>query len=1108
MKLIKQSFYAAMCMFLIFGQVTTSIANTLDSEAVRDTKVLDALKDLLPDFSEAKQLKNVAQGKTATQSSTVFGAVASRAVDGNTFGRWSGRSVTHTALDGVDPWWQVDLGGLYDISEIKIFKRSDCCLQVFDNFRILYSDRPIDSSAKEYVGLQRATNATFHSFKKSAKKVRYVRITLKGKTPLYMAEVQVFGVPANTATTTSGSIVTASSVEYAQTSSNRLKFTRTGPKTWRQGPVGAKIKWTETKRDSTSIYLSRRTASGEQKSVLNLQSKKVRIYNTQGSYVEFAITNVTGEKTETASRPKAKKTTPTRPKTKTTTLPKPKTPSKPSNVAEVKFFSRNNLTLAQAQSIAAQNDWELATQAQVKAAWQSKGLNAFAYGRTSDGKFCVPIQQDNGGIKRGANCGVTGGNQGFLYVKKIPEVKFYSRVNLTLAQAQNIAAEKGWQIATPAQVTSAWENGGLNAFAYGRTSDGGFCIPIQQDNGGFKRGTNCGVTGGNQGFLYVPVSAANAADVSFYPKSNVTLTQARNIARRYGWKIATPAQVEAAWKYRGLHEFAYGRTSDGKFCVPIQQLLANFKKGANCGLTGGNQGFLYVNPDPAVRSAKRTTYIDIAGSGAITGPPRTIGTKYAGRYLHLVWNKSVQHPAQRVFGMGDAVMLRKAATLMLRTQKRSTSNASVNTLLDSLRRNASARYRFAPYLLKVTFDALATKRPDAGQLAFRKNFGAYMGRWRFEQSLDTLHRWNSFKRENERSQFDPNKYNQGPTAGNFLPMRPADVPKFLATHTNPMLLGNKGRSAIRLLLEPAAAASLPQFRNDRLARVGADMDAVTAGIGVGTTLGTSAATIGLVSSAVLSGTGVIGVSSTVVGATTTASGAAVPITNTAATYGPMKAVLLKSGKLAGFSLGGAAAIGIAIAIAMAVVIGIAIARQAISDQLDRRLKSEFNRGFDPIDVHSLVNARSASRRGVNRSAVFGYLLKMLIADPAENGMLSLQRPDPRTVGAGLPRPGVVKVQHKGAYVSDVTLSYLDANKRLVRVVRNSRPIGQVDRFDIPGEATQVRLSIVMYTGLAGSAGKVTLINRVLRKDELRNKCFTTVGTTIVGRGLKEGYCEN
>src|SRR6266851_5266458 len=55
-------------------------------------------------------LPNVAQGKTATQSSTYGGGTgASNAVDGNTDGNFSHGSITHTNLD-ANAWWQVDLG--------------------------------------------------------------------------------------------------------------------------------------------------------------------------------------------------------------------------------------------------------------------------------------------------------------------------------------------------------------------------------------------------------------------------------------------------------------------------------------------------------------------------------------------------------------------------------------------------------------------------------------------------------------------------------------------------------------------------------------------------------------------------------------------------------------------------------------------------------------------------------------------------------------------------------------------------------------------------------------------------------------------------------------
>ena len=53
---------------------------------------------------------NLAQGKAARQSSTAFTSAAA-AVDGNTDGMFEHASVTHTHQD-VNPWWEVDLGGL------------------------------------------------------------------------------------------------------------------------------------------------------------------------------------------------------------------------------------------------------------------------------------------------------------------------------------------------------------------------------------------------------------------------------------------------------------------------------------------------------------------------------------------------------------------------------------------------------------------------------------------------------------------------------------------------------------------------------------------------------------------------------------------------------------------------------------------------------------------------------------------------------------------------------------------------------------------------------------------------------------------------------------
>jgi hypothetical protein len=98
-----------------------------------------------------------------------------------------------------------------------------------------------------------------------------------------------------------------------------------------------------------------------------------------------------------------------------------------------------------------------------------------------------------------------------------------------------------------------------------------------------------------------------------------------------------------------------------------------------------------------------------------------------------------------------------------------------------------------------------------------------------------------------------------------------------------------------------------------------------------------------------------------------------------------------------------------------------------------------------------------------------------------------------------------KVQHRGVYISEVKVTYLDGNKNLVTHPSSAkgRTAGLDDLFNIPGNATKVRLFIRMNTGV----GLVTLIDRELTGPEQDNMCFKTVGTTIIGRDLKIEPCD-
>jgi len=67
---------------------------------------------------------------------------SNRAVDGNTDGKWSGNSITHTKHPStINPWWQVNLKGGHRISKVVVYNRTDCCSQRIAGAKIALLDK-------------------------------------------------------------------------------------------------------------------------------------------------------------------------------------------------------------------------------------------------------------------------------------------------------------------------------------------------------------------------------------------------------------------------------------------------------------------------------------------------------------------------------------------------------------------------------------------------------------------------------------------------------------------------------------------------------------------------------------------------------------------------------------------------------------------------------------------------------------------------------------------------------------------------------------------------------------------------------------------------------
>tara|TARA_R100000306_G_scaffold889_2_gene2386 strand:+ start:37315 stop:39309 length:1995 start_codon:yes stop_codon:yes gene_type:complete len=139
---------------------------------------------------------NIALYKPTKQSSVFEVSSANRAVDGNKDGNWHNRSVT--ATHGTNnPWWEVDLLGIYKISSITIYNRTDCCPERLNNFTIRVSNQPL----KGRNGGQVFNNdrSTFNGNKTFTGNVegRYISIQLEGNGILSLAEVEVKGEPVS-----------------------------------------------------------------------------------------------------------------------------------------------------------------------------------------------------------------------------------------------------------------------------------------------------------------------------------------------------------------------------------------------------------------------------------------------------------------------------------------------------------------------------------------------------------------------------------------------------------------------------------------------------------------------------------------------------------------------------------------------------------------------------------------------------------------------------------------------------------------------------------------------------------------------------------------------
>ncbi len=150
---------------------------------------------------------NIAPAGTASQS-TVYSfdpsAVATRAIDGNSSGSWWDDSVMHTDNE-LDSWWQVDFSGqLFEMTEIRIFPRTDCCTARNSNLRVSVFQGAVEVWGQDLYTVSGELDPTGEVLTLPAStfgdrvRIQYLGYNLDGTGWMHLAEVEIDGFDVST----------------------------------------------------------------------------------------------------------------------------------------------------------------------------------------------------------------------------------------------------------------------------------------------------------------------------------------------------------------------------------------------------------------------------------------------------------------------------------------------------------------------------------------------------------------------------------------------------------------------------------------------------------------------------------------------------------------------------------------------------------------------------------------------------------------------------------------------------------------------------------------------------------------------------------------------
>jgi len=170
-----------------------AIAESITQEGYGIFDLTIAFLHDLPGFSD------LSTGRLADESSVYNSSgsltPASRAVDGSTNGNWNTYSIASTSKE-QDAWWRIDLGRVKLVKQIRIYNRTDCCMDRLTNYRISISNDinfKTTTYQEDFHTYPNPEQELDFSFLKQRVQGRYIKIQLLENNLLSLAEVKVLG---------------------------------------------------------------------------------------------------------------------------------------------------------------------------------------------------------------------------------------------------------------------------------------------------------------------------------------------------------------------------------------------------------------------------------------------------------------------------------------------------------------------------------------------------------------------------------------------------------------------------------------------------------------------------------------------------------------------------------------------------------------------------------------------------------------------------------------------------------------------------------------------------------------------------------------------------